>query len=56
MNTHKNAQEKAAVDRDTAWSELKAARAEAAQDKKRITKLQKQVTSCAYRKRRIWQP
>ena len=47
VNTHKNAREKAAEDRDTARSELKAARAEASQDKKRITKLQKQVTEAA---------
>ena len=47
VNTHKTAREKAAEDRDTARSELKAARAEASQDKKRITKLQKQVTESA---------
>ena len=47
VNTHKNAREKAVEDRDAARSELKAARAEAAQDKKRITKLQKQVTESA---------
>ena len=44
VSTHKNAREKAAEDRDSARSELKAARAEAAQNKKRITKLEKQVS------------
>ena len=47
VNTHKNAREKAVEDRDTARSELKAARAEAAQDKRRITKLQEQVAESA---------
>ena len=47
VSTQKNAREKAAEDRDFARSELKAARAEAAQDKKRITKLEKQVTESA---------
>ena len=40
VNTHKNAREKAAEGRDAARSELKAARAEATQDKKRITKFE----------------
>ena len=47
VSTQKNAREKAAEDRDFARSELKAARAEAAQDKKRITQLQQQVTESA---------
>ena len=47
VNTHKNAREKAVEERDTARSELKAARAEASLDKKRIAELQKQATQSA---------
>ena len=47
VNSQKNAREKAVEERDTARSELKAARAEASQDKKRIAGLEKQATESA---------
>ena len=47
VNTHKNARAKAAEDRDTARAELKAAKAEAVQDKKQIAKLQKRAANAS---------